>query len=87
MPPSLNYQTFRNNWRSFPIGSWEGSILWAHLGQDSLMSYEQAQLILLPARKLSLLVPEAFILRMLGEKKQEGVEVNRLTDYGASGII
>lgn len=51
------------------------------------MSYEQAQLILLPARKLSLLVPEAFILRMLGEKKQEGVEVNRLTDYGASGII
>ena len=38
------------------------------------MSYEQAQLILLPARKLSLLVPEAFILRMLGEKKQEGVE-------------
>lgn len=39
------------------------------------MSYEQAQLILLPARKLSLLVPEAFILRMFGEKKkQEGVE-------------
>lgn len=59
------------------------------------MSYEQAQLILLPARKLSLLVPEAFILRMFGEKKKNKrewrqlrvLEVNRLTDYGASGII
>lgn len=58
------------------------------------MSYEQAQLILLPARKLSLLVPEAFILRMFGEKKTKRewrqlrvLEVNRLTDYGASGII
>ena len=54
------------------------------------MSYEQAQLILLPARKLSLLVPEAFILRMLGEKSKREwrqlrvLEVNRLTDYGAS---
>ena len=32
------------------------------------MNYQQAQLTLLPARKLSLFVPEAFILGMLGKK-------------------
>lgn len=94
MPPSLNYQMFRNNWRSFPIGSWEGSICEPTLARTLSWAMSKPSSSYSQPENFLFLCQKPLFWGCLGKKKNKRewrqlrvLEVNRLTDYGVSGII